>query len=79
MGKKMTELIIEAENDDKVLDTAVYKPYTLLQDTDLDRLNKAINILAVKKEYRVVSVSESFGQIWTACMEKKVESGSSSG
>lgn len=69
--KNVTEVIIEAENDDKVLDTAVYKPYTLLQDTNLDRLNKAINILAVKKGYRVVTVSESYGGIWTACLEKK--------
>jgi hypothetical protein len=47
MGKYVTELIIEAENDDKVLDT-VNKPYTILHDSNLDRLNQAINILAVK-------------------------------
>ena len=68
MAKKMTEQIIEDKNGE-VLDN-IYKPYALLQDTDLDRLNKAINILAVKKGYRVVNVSESYGGIWTACLEK---------
>jgi pyrroloquinoline quinone (PQQ) biosynthesis protein C len=68
MGKYVTELIIEAENDDKVLDT-VNKPYTILYDTNLDRLNQAINILAVKRGYRVVNVSNSTAY-WTACLEK---------
>jgi Skp family chaperone for outer membrane proteins len=68
MGKYATELIIEAENDDKVLDT-VNKPYTILYDGNVDRLNKAINILAVKRGYRVVNVSNSIAY-WTACLEK---------
>jgi hypothetical protein len=68
MGKDVTELIIEDENGE-VLDK-IYKPYTLLNDTNLDRPNQAINILAVKRGYRVVTVSESFGSHWTACLEK---------
>lgn len=69
MGKFVTEQIIEDKNGE-VLDK-IYKPYTLLQDINLDRLNQAITILVVKKGYRVVTVSESFGNRWTACLEKK--------
>jgi hypothetical protein len=72
MAKNITEVIIEAENDDKVLDT-VNKPYTLLNDVSLMRLSQAINILAVKKGYRVVTMSESFGSHWTACLFREGE------
>jgi hypothetical protein len=77
MGKDVTELIIEDENGE-VLDK-IYKPYTLLKDTNLDRLNQAINILAMKRGYRVVTVSESFGSHWTACLEKMESSSSGDG
>jgi hypothetical protein len=74
MGKEVTELIIEDENGE-VLDK-IYKPYTILYDSNLERLNQAINILAMKRGYRVISMSHGFGG-WTVCLEKKMESSSS--
>jgi hypothetical protein len=67
MGKYTTEEIIEGK--ESVLDK-IYKPYTILYDKQLDRLNQAINILAEKRGYRVVNVSEGWGG-WTVCMEKR--------
>ncbi len=62
MGKTITGLIIEGKTS--VLDS-ICKPYTILYDKQLDRrLTQAINILAVKRGYRVVNVSERWGG-WT--------------
>ena len=64
-GLYITELIVEG----KFSFDELPEPYLFLIDDELDRLLKAINIVATKKGYRVVSVSASLGQ-WTACLEK---------
>jgi hypothetical protein len=64
-GKYLTELIVEG----KLPLDQLPEPYLFLVDDTLNRLVKAINIVAAKG-YRVVSMSESLGS-WTACMEKK--------
>jgi hypothetical protein len=64
-GKYLTELIVEG----KLPLDQLPEPYLCLVDDTINRLVKAINIVAAKG-YRVVSMSESLGS-WTACMEKK--------
>jgi hypothetical protein len=67
MGKYLTEVIVEGKAS--VLDN-LSEPYLILLDNELGRLNQAVNIVAVQKGYRVLSVSESIGR-WTVCLEKK--------
>ncbi len=67
MGKYLTEVIVEGKAS--VLDN-LSEPYLIFLDNELGRLNQAVNIVAVQKGYRVLSVSESIGR-WTVCLEKK--------
>ena len=53
-GKYLTEGIVEGKAS--VLDN-LQEPYLFLLDIRLDRLEAAINIVAVKKGYRVVNQS----------------------
>jgi hypothetical protein len=68
--KYLTELIIEGK-EPSVLDN-LPEPYLFLGDDKLDRLNQAVNIVAVKKGYRVVSQSlnTSWGNV-LVLMEKE--------
>jgi hypothetical protein len=70
-GKYLTELIIEGKAS--VLDN-LPEPYLFLGDDELDRLLHAVNIVAVKKGYRVVSQSlnSSWGNV-LVLMEKTVQ------
>jgi hypothetical protein len=46
------------------------EPYLCLVDDSINRLVKAINIVATEKGYRVVSMSQSL-VYWTVCMVKE--------
>jgi hypothetical protein len=50
------------------------EPYvTIVDSTRLDKLSKVINILSIKKGYRVVSLSISYASMGYVIMEKKKE------
>ncbi len=69
MAKYLTELIIEGKSS--VLDN-LYEPYILLVDHKLDRLIQAINLVAVKKGYKVVNqCRDSMNKEVLVLMEKK--------
>ena len=73
MGRRkyLTELIIEGKQPE-IVNKQLSEPYLFLVDDELERLQKAINILATTKGYRVVSQSlnVSWGNV-LVLMEKK--------
>jgi hypothetical protein len=67
-GKYLTELIVEG----KLPLDQLPEPYLFLVDDTLNRLLKAINIVATEKEYRVVSQSvDAWNKLVYVLMEKK--------